>query len=244
MKANAFLSTATLATVLLIGGINSRADGTNAPVQLPATDVIEEVPYQPFETRLEIGPTTGVGVTESIRFMDHLGVSGGIDYWDAGYTHSISDVDYHANLRFLNVPVTLDVYPWRTSSFHISGGVVLNQNRVFGEASPSANSTITINGTTYTGAQVGTLHLAIRQEPVDPYLAVGGDFVNFDNKHWAFGWTLGVMYTGNPRVQLSNTGGNGSVPQSDIDGEKNKIIHYARQLEFWPVFKIGFSYAF
>jgi hypothetical protein len=202
---------------------------------LSAVNVRAQAPdYYPFTLSGEIG-TTGYGGTGIYRFSDHFGVSGGMDYFYYSRNGSIKDVDYHANIRLMSEPVALSLYPWADSSFHLNLGAIFNQNRVIGN---NPGGSFTLNSTTYPG----TLSLNIQQQPIDPYLSIAGNFFYFDHGHHvSLGGELGAMYTGQPRVGLISSN---PAADADVATERNTLIHYARDLEVWPILKLSLNISF
>ena len=185
-------------------------------------------PYRPWTLGLDVG-TTGAGGSVSWRFADHFGARFGLDYFqysDSGL--AIKALEYDAKVRLMSEPLTLDIYPWKKHSFHISAGVQFNQNRVTGTANGIAPF-------------FGTLNLNIEQQPVNPYLSIGGNFFYFDRAHhWAMGGELGVAYTGDPKVNLTSS--------NDLEGPRHRaedqIKDYANQFRWWPVVKLMVTYSF
>src|SRR5262245_21969957 len=109
---------------------------------LTLTSESEPPPYRPWIVGLEAG-TTGFGASSGWRFSDHFGVRAGADL----FRYSQSDLEikglkYDAELRLLSEPLTLNVYPWKKRSFHISIGMMFNQNELTGNA--TGDGTITI----------------------------------------------------------------------------------------------------
>lgn len=227
-----------LAATLAISALTLRAD--DAAPAAPQADK-SAPPYYPFTVGADVGILTGGGGSLSWRFMDNLGVRGGIDYFGYNRNGTIKDVSYDASVKLLTEPVTLDVFPWKTHSFHISLGVAFNENKVSGNAS---SGSFTLNGNPYSG----TLNLVIKQELVDPYLSIGGNLFYFDSAHhWAMTGELGAFYTGNAKVSLtaSNpTPPNGSQEAADVNSEQSKIQSYANDLKFFPALKLGFNFSF
>jgi hypothetical protein len=210
---------------------------------LPAT--AEEDTYHPFTLSLDAG-TMGAGGGASWRFCSLLGVRAGVDYFQFSLDRNIKDVDYSAKLRLLSAPLTLDVYPWKSSSFHVSLGVLINQNQFTGTGTATGNATVTLDGQDFTAADVGSLNLKLEQDPVNPYLSIGGNILYFDHAHhWALGGELGVVYTGDWDVSLTRSGG---VPNATIDsalaGEKSRVQDVLKDVKFWPVLKLTVSYSF
>lgn len=194
-------------------------------------------PYRRFGAGLEFG-TTGLGGSFSWRFADHFGVRAGFDYFE--YSDSglaIKDLNYDAKLRIMSEPLTLDIYPWKEHSFHISVGLQFNQNRLTGTAQDS--------GTIIPPETLGTLSLEVEQQPVNPYLSIGGNFFYFDRAHhWALGGELGVAYTGDPQVSLTRSGPPSPVLDAALLYEKQQVEDYADKFRWWPVAKLMVTYSF
>ena len=190
--------------------------------------------YHPFTLGPEIG-TTGYGGTGSYRFISHLGVTGGFDYFSYSRTGNIKDVNYAANIRLKSEPVALSLYPSADSSFHVNLGVEFNQNRVTGT---NPGGTFTLNGNTY----AGTLNLDIQQQPISPYITIAGNFFYFDRGHHvSIGGEIGAMYTGSPRVGLMSSN---PAADNDVATERQQLIKYANDLKFWPIIKLGINISF
>jgi hypothetical protein len=199
------------------------------PIALHET--VSRPDYRPVTLGIEAG-TTGLGGSLSWRFADHWGVRSGIDYLeysDSGFP--IKALTYDAKIRIMSEPLTLDIYPWAKSSFRISAGVQFNQNRLTGTADDTANG-------------LGELNLEIEQQPVNPYLSIGGNFFYFDRAHhWAMGGELGVAYTGDPKVSLTS-GRSGPGIDAAVGLVKSGVEDYADKFRWWPVVKIFVSYSF
>lgn len=201
------------------------------------TSEFPELPlYRPFTLGLEAG-TTGFGGAVSWRFADHWGARfgfNGFEYSDNRYV--IKDLEYDAKIRVMSEPLTLDIYPWKAHSFHISVGIQFNQNQVTGSAVDS--------GTIIPPAVIGTVNLNVEQQPVNPYLSIGGNFFYFDRAHrWALGGELGVAYTGEPKVSLTSSL-SGPVIDAALQYEESRIKEYADKFKWWPVAKLMVNYSF
>ena len=183
----------------------------------------------------EVG-STGIGGFGSWRFYDHLGVRAGFDYFQ--WTEkdlSIGDFNYNVKARLMSEPLTLDIYPWQKHSFHVSVGMLFNQNQLTGSSSGVAD--------------LGVLDLKIQQQVVNPYASIGGNFFYFDHAHhWAMGGELGVAYTGTPKISLTRSGVFSGGGHDSTDGalsqEKQKVKDWAERLAWLPVIKLMVTYSF
>ena len=223
-KTNIHLYAATL-----LAGVGLAATA-HAAENATAGEQAEPPLYRPFALSLDAG-TTGFGGSGSWRFADHWGARLGADYLSFSNTGvQIQDLHYSGTLRLLSEPLTLDIYPWQTSSFRISVGLMLNQNRFTGTAD---------------SAVVGQLDAKIEQQPVNPYLSIGGNFFYFDHAHhWAFGGELGVAYTGDPQTSLTSSGTPGPGGAAAIAIAQQQLDKYAEKFMWWPVAKLQVTYSF
>jgi len=203
----------------------------------PVDDSSSLALYRPWTLGIEAG-TTGAGGSLSWRFADHWGVRAGIDYLEFTDTGlAIKDLTYNAKIRVMSEPLTLDIYPWKQNSFHISVGLQFNQNRLTGTAEDA--------GTIIPPERIGTLSLTVEQQPVNPYLSIGGNFFYFDHAHhWAMGGELGVSYTCDPKVTLTRTGPPSALLDAAARYEQGRIEDYAEKFKWWPVIKLTVTYGF
>ena len=199
--------------------------------------------YRPFTLGLE-GGTTGFGGSFSWRFADHFGARVGADYLSLSDTGiEAGGIHYNSTLRLLSEPLTFDIYPWRKSSFHVSAGVMFNQQRLTGTA--NQNGTIIIGGVPTPISTIGTLSGKIEQHLVNPYLSIGGNLFYFDRAHrWAMWGELGVAYTGEPTTSLTRSGPPNVPADVAVAIAHRELQAYADQYKWWPVAKIGVTYSF
>ena len=231
-----------------------------------ATAATDEPNYRPFTISAE-GGTTGLGGSASWRFSDNFGIRGGVNYFSYDtdlFTYSTrapletSDTEqkFKTTVRLLSEPLALDYYPSAKSSFHVSLGVLINQNRfqanVKGDGVPGSN--FEINGTQYFQSAVNELDLEVKQQTLSPYLSIGGSIYFGKARHWALNGELGVAYTGSPKVSLTSPaqGGildtpdlNSNTPFTDnLNAEAKSVAQDAKDFKFYPIVKIGVSYSF
>jgi hypothetical protein len=179
-------------------------DATNAvPLTKPAENQ-ERPDYRPWTVGVGVGTDGLIGAGVSWRFSDHLGVRAGIGYAEATWNDlGIGGLQYDARLRLLDEPLTLDFYPWRKRSFRVSAGLWLNQNELSGTV--SSTGTILVNGQPVV-IPAGSLGMKVEQQPVNPYLSIGGNLFYFDHAHrWALAGEVGVAYTGSPHASVDRT---------------------------------------
>lgn len=212
-------------------------EGTSPVETTKRAESPEPPAYRPWTLGLEAG-TTGLGGSLAWRFSEHFGVRSGFDYFeysDGGF--AIKDLTYNAKIRVMSEPLTFDIYPWEKHSFHISVGLQFNQNRLTGTAEDAGNI--------IPPEKLGTLSLKVEQQPVNPYLSIGGNFFYFDHAHhWALGGELGVAYTGEPDVSLNRTGPPSALLDAAVRYEQQQVKEYAEKFMWWPVVKLMVTYSF
>jgi hypothetical protein len=220
-----------------IASIGSAAETTNSA----------ESPSRPAYWEWTVGAdagSAGLGGFGSWRFYDYVGVRAGFDYFQWTENNlSVGDLNYNAKVRLMSEPLTLDLYPWKKHSFHISVGMLFNQNQITGTS--TGFGPVTIGGQTFQFPNVGTLNLKIEQQVVNPYLGIAGNFFYFDHAHhWAMGGELGVAYTGDPKVSLTRSGPPAPLIDAAVGREQKKAQNYADQFRWLPVVKLMVTYSF
>ena len=228
-----------------------------------ATAATDEPNYRPFTISAE-GGTTGLGGSASWRFSDNFGIRGGVNYFSYDtdkFTYSgslsngvpVTDQKFNGKLRLMSEPLALDYYPSAKSSFRISLGVLINQNRFKGSAPTNGlpNTTFDVNDHPYfQSGMPGGLELEVKQMALSPYLSIGGSFYLDKSRHWSLSGELGVAYTGSPKVSLTSPNYDpnndvGPFPLSDsLKAEEESIQKDADKYKFYPIVKIGVSYSF
>jgi hypothetical protein len=185
--------------------------------------------------------TLGLGLQAGKLIFSHLGVRAGINLFNYGVNNSVSDVSYDARLRFQNIPVMLDLFPWSRGSFHFTGGVVFDQNRVTATGQPNESGNLTINNNTYTQAQVGTFSGAIRYPSTAGYAGIGFG-TPARNSLMEFTVDLGAMVS-TPHVDLSaSQEGNNPQLQSDVQAQQASTQHDVNQYaKIYPVISMGLA---
>jgi hypothetical protein len=194
--------------------------------------------YQPFTLGAEAG-TTGFGGGAGWRFADHFGLVGGMDYLKYSLDQTISGIPYSANLNLQSEYAALNIYPSRERSFHISLGAYFNQNRLTGKA--VSNGSLLVNG--YPVPPGDSVNLEYKQQPVDPYVSLGGNLYFDKGRHFSLGAELGAFYLGNPRVNVTTTPP-GVVPSADLAPYQQKVENDIKKVPVWPILKLSLNYSF
>jgi len=225
------------------GLIAAQIQAQDATAPAPAPVVAERPAYRHITLGVDAG-TTGVGATLGWRFSNHFGVSAGMGYltWSPLRNKKIEDVDFDIRLKIRTAPVTLDLYPSRTSSFHLRLGVAQNGNQA---TLTWTGTTITLNGVDYDAAQVGKIDGIFKQKKTNAYISMAGNFFQIASGHVSFGGELGLLYGGTPTFDATRTGGIADASlDADYDAQKAKIRKTTDKINFWPVIKLALRFSF
>jgi len=206
--------------------------------------------------------TQGVGGQVAVRVIGPLNVRAGFSGLGIGYNFDNDGINYGAHVRLEGAPVTADFFFFH--GIHVSGGALLyNGTRITGTATVSSGQTFTLNDVTYessaTQPLTGTVGITFRKAA--PLVGIGfGNLVPRKGHHWSITSDLDVAYSGSPNAALSLTGlacapGKSSggtclnaatdpTIQSNIVGEQASINSKMKFFKIYPVFTVGFGYAF
>ncbi|HEY7888277.1 MAG TPA: hypothetical protein VIC29_08640 [Steroidobacteraceae bacterium] len=162
-----------------------------------------------------------------------------------------SDVNYEGRLKLRTVTGLLDWYVLG-GGFHLTAGVAGNGAKLDVVGEPS-QGTYTIDGRTYSSAQVGSLSGELKfGNSVSPYLGFGWGNPAGENGRVHFLFDVGATYGGAPTVSLIAQCGPGAPPgsslcgqaQSDVAAEEAKLSHKADFLRWYPVVRLGVGVRF
>ena len=133
----------------------------------------------------------------------------------------------------------LDLYPSSRGSFRLTGGIVINKNRLTGTGVPDAGGTITINHDSYTAAEVGTLTGAATYPSTSPYIGFGVG-TPAHSSSFSFMLDFGVLIS-TPNVALSATGAaTNPMLASDLAAQQATTETSVRKyLKIYPVMSFG-----
>ena len=192
---------------------------------------------------LRIG-TLGPGA-EAVGFLTsnlNLRVTG--NYVAFGFYGRVDTVNYDAHVRMSSLQGLLDWHP-SDGNFRITGGVVLNNNKVRINGTPT-DPTAKIGDNSYPSDAVGTLHGEASFDMWDPYLGIGYGNAVADDTDLSFSFDIGVMYQGDPGISLSSNGAAAGDPafQADLAKERQKVQNFANKIKFYPVISFGICYYF
>ena len=182
-----------------------------------------------------LGPTIstlGAGAEAGFRAGPYLGVRLDASFLSFDYNRSIDSIPYKFGVNLRSGGPVLDLYPF-AGSFHLTAGARINGNGADVSATPGSN--VTINGDTFTPAQVGTLTGSLKYNRVAPYLGIG--YSGRPTRWLELGLDLGVLYQGKPSVNLAASGQFANNPSlaADIAQEETNVENRLGFTTWYPV---------
>jgi hypothetical protein len=194
--------------------------------------------YHVINITPEVGPFTGFGGTIAIRPVSHFGIAAGIDYLDFDLNRTVSGAALSAELRLQTEHVGINWYPWAHRSFYLSGGAIFNQNQFTGNATSTGN--LSLDGQAV--PKGSAVMLTYKQQKVDPYITIGGNFFYFDSGHHvALSGEIGAFWLGKPNVTVTTTAPPGTVNTAPYQQE---VYNDIKKLPVWPIAKLGITVSF
>ena len=139
-----------------------------------------------------------------------------------------------------------DWHPWASHGFLLTAGAYIGAREVGGGA--GLQSVNTIGGQTFTFDEVHGLKATAKLDQFAPTLGLGYDNT-FLHKHWGFKAQAGVVFSDQPRAELSTV--NGILDpatlqrlQMAIQAEQAKIDNHLTILKTYPLVELGVAYRF
>ncbi len=189
--------------------------------------------------------TLGVGPDVHIGVNSYLGFDLGLNRYTYTFTGTQSNIDYNFAARLHSVHLLANVYPFG-GVFHLTAGLVSNNNKFDLSATPSATG-YTINNTVYTPTEVGSLDGKMTFPGTAYYVGLGWGLSFDPGSHWGFNADLGGLYQGTPHVALTSSGGTSSTNptfQTNLATQQTSTQASVNNWRWWPVVRLGLYYTF
>jgi len=187
--------------------------------------------------------TLGLGAELNYSINSYFTARVDFNRYNYSYTGTKEQIDYDFDLHLKSYSAMLDWHPF-AGTFRVTGGYFQNNNEITAVAVPTA--TYTINGHTYTAAQIATLYGDITFNKNVPYLGIGWSTLGTDSTGFGVNFDVGVLMQGSPKVQLSATGAgtHNATFQSDLAAEQTKVQGDVNNYKNYPVITLGLMYRF
>ncbi len=186
--------------------------------------------------------TPGFGLEVGKLLTGHFSARVGVNYYKISKTKSQSNITYDASLKLHAVAFLIDAYPSQRGSFHFTGGVVTNPLTITGTAQPSSGS-YTINDTSYSSSDVGTLTAAGKFPGASPYVGLGFGTPANHGRALKFLFDLGAVI-GQPTISLTATGAARNLAANLQAQAKKTQDDVDKYLKLYPVLAFGLAYRF
>lgn len=189
--------------------------------------------------------TLGAGVEAALGLSNRVVVRGGVGLLPLKPNTTINNIDFKLTLPKTWYNLGVDLYV--TSAMRIGVGMLFKTDNPVVDGTISPSSSVQIGDSTYTSADVSTLHGILASKKHAPYVLIGF------GKHTATGvglfLDLGAAFLGDPNVTLSATGNpaivGSSVFQSQLRAEETKVRNDSgTYLKVWPILDLGVRIGF
>jgi hypothetical protein len=190
--------------------------------------------------------TLGIGVDVAKSLTPQFNARLGFNFGNISANRTDSGINYDAQLNFSSIQLVGDYYPFASSSFRVTGGLVAQNNRFAVTSKPSGNGVYTIDGNQFSASSVGTLSGEYKYgNSIAPYLGIG--IGKSTNEGFGFNADLGVMFAGSPKVSLTASNpafNNNPITRAQLDNQVRQTENDLKGFNVYPVLSIGLSYGF
>ncbi|MGZ5198433.1 MAG: hypothetical protein ACXWC4_01575 [Telluria sp.] len=193
--------------------------------------------------------TTGAGVHLVVPMETYLNGRFGVNAFNHDITKHSGAVDYDMKGKLQTADMLFDLYLREGSAFRVTAGIVYNNNHFDAVATPNAGK-FTLNGNTYSAADVGLLSGDVEFRKAAPYLGIGwGNALADTARHWQISGDLGTFFQGDPKVHLVSIGcvSDHTVCKAiatDVAAETARLQGDLSGYRFYPVARVSLSYRF
>jgi hypothetical protein len=186
--------------------------------------------------------TLGYGLEYSLGISERMTARFGLNAYTYKYNADSGAVNYDFKLKLQSLSALADWYPFK-EGFRASGGLFYNNNKATLDATGATG--YTINGTSYSSAEVGTLQGTVSFNKLAPYIGVGWGNPVAKDKGWGVVFDIGALFQNQPKTSLVATCGTPatcSSLQTAVAAENTKLKNDLSGFRIWPVLSIGASY--
>ncbi len=191
--------------------------------------------------------TLGLGVEgrwSPLPWMDVRLGGNSFEFDDAG---SQAGINYDATFA-LDTFYATGNFRFPLSPFRVTTGLYSNGNEFTMLSQDPGGAEFNIGDSTFTPADVGTLHSVTSFTSTAPYLGIGYDFEIFGKVGLNF--DFGVLWQGEPTVTLEASGFENAPPAvqaellTALETEGVELEDEMSDFKAWPVVSLGFVYNF
>ncbi len=199
------------------------------------------------------GGTLGLGADLAVGINPSVGLRVGMNGFHYSGAVNATDVAYHGQIKVSEPLARLDWFVWE-DPFHLTVGLGFNGPKIDATGQPTATGSYTLNGHTYSLADVTDLSAHFAQgHAVAPYLGLGYGAPALSADRLSVIIDAGVLYGGRPAVAVNGQCAPSAPPEvcaqlaTDLAFEKQRLVGQFSKLSYlrwYPVISIGLAYRF
>jgi hypothetical protein len=190
--------------------------------------------------------TLGIGVDVAKSVTPQVNGRLGFNFGNIGTNRTDSGINYDAQLNLSSVQLVGDYYPFNSSGFRVTGGLIAQSNKFSVTSKPSGNGSYVIDNIPRQVSEVGSLTGEYTySNSIAPYVGIG--IGKSTNDGFGFNADLGVMFAGSPKVSLNASNqifNNNPITRAQIDNQARQTENDLKGFNLYPVLSIGLSYGF
>jgi len=184
----------------------------------------------------------GLGIEYAYPLSERLVIRGGVHSSGYSFDQTESGIDYEFDVNWDSISAALDFHPTK-GAWRITAGLLKNDNGLSMQSNLSDD--VSVGGTTYTPAEVGTLRGDIGfDDNIAPFLGLGWDWSR--TKRFGLTFDFGVVKQGMPTISLSADGGLIGDPafEADLAAEEAELQEALDDLDLVPFATVGLVFRF
>lgn len=215
-------------------------------VLLAAVMAAASVPAFAMDIDLHVS-TLGAGLGLGFQASDSVVVRVGSNQFNKTFTTTSGSLNLDGKLKLSSFEALLDWHLFDGAT-HLTAGVLSNGNKLNVTVIPGAGG-VTLNGQTFTTAEIGTVSGEVTFNKVAPYVGFGWN-TQPKNTGFAFKSDIGVMLQGSPKATITYTGNGGGNPavvtqiNSQVAVEQTNLNEKLKDYKLYPVISFAIGYAF
>jgi hypothetical protein len=215
-------------------------------VLLAAVLAVASAPAFAVDIDLHVS-TLGAGLGLGFQASDSVVVRAGFNQFNKTFTTTSGSLNLDGKLKLSSFEALLDWHLFDGAT-HLTAGVLSNGNKLNVTATPGAGG-VTLNGQTFTTAEIGTVNGEVTFNKVAPYVGFGWN-TQPKSKGFAFKSDFGVMLQGSPKATITYTGNGAGNPavvtqiNSQAAVEQANLNEKLKNYKAYPVISFAIGYAF
>ncbi len=223
----------------------------------PADRPLRTPGYRPFRSiiiQAKIG-SGGAGFEFATPLNRFLALRAGAQFFDDIIQIKANGIHIDGDITLQNVSTSLDIFPFRHSSFRLSPGLTLhNDNHIAGPLSIPANQPFSLGDANYTSDPnapvLGQARLKFGNS-IAPRFTLGyANLAPVSTGRISFPFEVGFEYVSPPVISLYLTGnacdntGCGPIDQTAVQNEVQQLQSDLTPFRLFPILSLGIAYKF